>query len=227
MHKRHAQKQEHLDDGGGVRLPLRSRSNSGIEIVGWVIVDPTDAETLKGKRLFMAGKYPALSLKRDGRWAPVRLHRWIAGLADSPGVGVVDHEDRNPLNARRSNLRICQHGQDENSRFKRRGSKSTPVGVTAVTVGRTFFQSRVCIDGRRHWCGEYCDASDAAFARDAFLRSLDKPSSVLNDPNQTEGSVTSAWLQSHPVVQQLFDIEADEPFPVGLQFIGFDNEKAA
>lgn len=86
-------------------LPVYRRG----EIVAYALVDEADYERFKGYRwrpLSTLG-YPSTNI--DGR--PHSLHRLVIGL--QPGDGLeCDHVNRNPLDNRRSNLRLVSHREN-------------------------------------------------------------------------------------------------------------------
>lgn len=63
------------------------------------------------------------------------MHREIAGLSRGDGLEV-DHIDRNPLNNRRSNLRICTGVQNKANVAANAGSRSRHRGVASTPSGR-------------------------------------------------------------------------------------------
>lgn len=103
----------------------------------------------------------------------VKLHRFVLDAA--PGT-VIDHEDRDGLNNRRSNLRYVTHRQNAMNR-KRYDIKATPYkGV--YPSGRKW---RVMIDGRHG--GMYDTAEEAAHAYDRHARERFGEFARLNFPN--------------------------------------------
>lgn len=102
-------------------IPLRRRDG---EIVGYAVVDATDAEWANQWVWHIdtsgyARRNEAVGVKRQ---RVVKLHRAIVGLDRDPSVSV-DHIDRDRLNNRRSNLRIIpRSGNPQNKSASRRGS---------------------------------------------------------------------------------------------------------
>ena len=73
---------------------------------------------------FYAGK----SMKIDGKWRTVFLHRFILG--NVPKGKLVDHIDGNGLNNQRSNLRICNMSENMCNRRVNKNSTSGLKGVS-------------------------------------------------------------------------------------------------
>ena len=84
----------------------------------------------------------------------IRLHRYIM---DCPENMVVDHINHNPLDNRRSNLRICT--QQENSM-----NKSNVKGVTWES-DRCKWRANICYKGKRINLGRYETKEEAIKAR--------------------------------------------------------------
>ena len=64
--------------------------------------------------------YAQASLRGDdGRYRTVMLHRVLLGVTDR--ATHVDHRNHNGLDNRRTNLRLCTHGQNQANQVSRRG----------------------------------------------------------------------------------------------------------
>ena len=94
------------------------------------------------------------------------LHRWL--LDAQPGQ-LVDHIDGNPLNNRRSNLRLATRSQNQANRRRNRTSRSRYKGVT-WHQGQQRWMARIQVNGRRITIGYYADPLQAAYEYDAFAR---------------------------------------------------------
>lgn len=95
-----------------IEIPLRGRSG---QVRAVALVDDEDQE-LAELRWCLAGDYVK---RRDGKRF-VFLHREIMGLkAGDPRE--VDHENGNPLDCRRSNMRVVTHAQNQQNLTKARG----------------------------------------------------------------------------------------------------------
>jgi len=88
------------------------------------------------------------------------LHRLIL----KPSVGMqIDHRNRNPLDNRRSNLRICTPSQNQMNRPK---TKRNTSGFKGVTLDgrrkRKKFQARISVDKKTYHLGGFEKADAAA-----------------------------------------------------------------
>jgi len=110
--------------------------------------------------------YVAGSVVEQGARKRVYLHRWL--LDAQPGQ-LVDHIDGNPLNNRRSNLRLATRSQNQANRRRNRSSRSRYKGVTWHTRQQRWM-ARLQVNGRRITIGYYADPLQAAYEYDAFAR---------------------------------------------------------
>ena len=79
---------------------------------------------------------------------------------------LVDHIDGNPLNNRRSNLRLATHQQNTwNARGKRR--KWSKYKGVSFSLDRQKWSASITIDNRSHMIGRFNDESEAALSYDA------------------------------------------------------------
>jgi len=87
------------------------------------------------------------------------LHRWIM----NPPEGMqVDHINRNPLDNRRNNLRICTPA--ENYRNKSTNSNNTS-GATGVTRSLSKWKAFIRADGKNKYLGTFENIEDAIIVR--------------------------------------------------------------
>lgn len=110
----------------------------------------------------------------DGKLRNVFLHRVIAAC---PTNLFVDHINRNTLDCRRANLRICTPAQNTRNRTMRPSKHGYP-GIDSQSAGR--FRGRVMFEGRSFYTPTFSTASAAAIARDALALRLHGEFAVSN-----------------------------------------------
>lgn len=106
----------------------------------------------------------------------VYLHRLILG-PECEGSHV-DHVNRDPLDNRRQNLRICTAHQNNMNRGKRKTNTSGFLGVDSRPNGK--FRARVGINSKRVCIGDFDTAEEAAEARDMVASRLHGEFAALN-----------------------------------------------
>lgn len=110
-----------------------------------------------------------------GEKRPVALHRI---LMCPPQSMVVDHINRNSLDNRRQNLRICSHQENLWNRNNERQTKSGFIGVTPNGRGWSAKIRR----GKQVYLGYFQDPMEAARAYDAAALNHYGQFAVLNFP---------------------------------------------
>jgi len=98
----------------------------------------------------------------------VLLHRFLMG-ADNPAG--YDHEDRDGLNCRRSNLRAATTAQNGQNSPKRRHNTSGHKGVFTATAGRSWF-AQIKSQNRLRYLGSFKTKAEAKAAYDAAAMEL-------------------------------------------------------
>jgi hypothetical protein len=107
----------------------------------WAMVDNEDYDRVKGWRWRVQPRGFALYVVRriktaEGKYKRRYLHHEILGIPPSKGL-VVDHINRDPLDCRRGNLRVCTPGQNNMNhgpQYAKRGSKYK--GVMCRRIGK-------------------------------------------------------------------------------------------
>lgn len=94
------------------------------------------------------------------------LHRYImrAGSGD-----YIDHRNRNHLDNRRSNLRVCKHTENMRNRKLHSSSKSGYKGVR-FDKQRNLWRASITVDGKTIWLGRFTTPQLAAQAYDKASR---------------------------------------------------------
>jgi HNH endonuclease len=104
--------------------------------------------------------------KVNGRRATFYLHREVLGLAaGDPREG--DHVDGNPLNCRRSNLRVATGLLNAQNRPSHRGSTSAYRGVTWFAP-QAKWRARAMINSKAVFLGYFTDELEAAEVASAY-----------------------------------------------------------
>lgn len=136
-------------------LPLRNRRG---EVVATAVVDD-DRTDLVAQRWYLDGSYVVTSPRRGVK---VALHRVVLGL--QPGDGLEgDHENGNPLDCRRSNLRIATRAQNGQNVPVKPGSASRYRGVfySRDPRRRSRWRARPTLAGKRFHLGYFATEDEA------------------------------------------------------------------
>lgn len=149
-------------------IPVWRRDGS---IRTYALVDADDYEAVARRRWY---GMPQRSKLRVGRMQTrsqghktILLHRELLGLR--PGDPQVDHINGDPLDNRRSNLRVVtQHQNARNRRGANRNSRSGIRGVTLRKNGR--WRASAGQGGKMHHLGYYDTAEEAEAAVIAWRR---------------------------------------------------------
>lgn len=122
------------------------------------LIDPDDYDKfVKDYRFSLkTDGYVKYSSSKDGLCNKL-LHRVIMG---DPGGKDIDHINRNPLDNRRDNLRICSHQQNTFNRTKYSNNTSGFKGVS-FHKEKQKFRANINIDGKRKHLGYFENAEDA------------------------------------------------------------------
>lgn len=127
------------------------------------IVDAADAPLVAGRRwkLHDAG-YAHSTATRDGVETSIYMHALILPV-DPPLT--VDHRDCNPLDNRRSNLRVATRADQQHNKRAQCNNRSGFKGVSWHRL-RGRWRATIQIDGRHRHLGLFDDPADAARAYD-------------------------------------------------------------
>ena len=140
----------------------------------FVIVDPDDYEKFRGVRLYL-DRYGYASTGRG------TLHRMILQLPKNEGI--VDHINRDKLDCRKSNLRICS--KKENTWNMGVSCKSTTkLKGVCFDKSRNKFVAHISINNKSKKIGRFSSALEAALAYDKFAKELRGDFAFLNFPER-------------------------------------------
>lgn len=151
-----------------------------------VLYDECDHELINNHRWHINGdKYVQTSIRDDyGKFRMHKIHRVILGVSDKNLC--VDHINRNTLDNRRSNLRICTYSQ--NSMNRKPVGKSKYLGVSFAkkrkSNGKEYFYicANIRVSGKLKYLGSFKTEEDAALAYDEAAKLYNKEFAYLNFP---------------------------------------------
>lgn len=159
-------------------IPLRARDGS---VRAYTLVDADDYERLASFRWHLfGGGYAARAAGNQGR---VYMHREILGVSGlDPLWHPVDHINHDPLDNRRSNLRLAT--KSENALNQRGAQKHSQSGIRGVFwhKGAGRWTAQVRCQGRKYWLGLFDTAEEADAAVRAKRRELGVPDSPALNP---------------------------------------------
>lgn len=157
----------YIIEGDAVKIEC---TNKKLEPVGYLIIDVADVEKCKPYRWCISNGYGVNSSKVG------RLASFILGIVSTKHK-LVDHIDRNPLNNRRNNLRICtayENGLNKGTH------KLNTSGYTGVSGCASKWVSYINADGKRHMLGTFSTKEQAAIAYNEAARVLHGPFAKQN-----------------------------------------------
>lgn len=132
------------------------------------VIDASDAATISGYLWCFVGGYAK-------RFAPGKrlesLHRFLLKPADG---FLVDHENRDPLDCRRSNLRLCSATQNSRNRRPHAtyGGKPVLCRFKGVTFQAGKYRAVIRVAGTTRNLGRFVSPVAAAIAYDRAAREL-------------------------------------------------------
>lgn len=124
-----------------------------------VFLDDSDYDIVRRYKWYLNNNIGYVSGFIDGK--KVYLHRFIMGY---PANKCVDHINRNKLDNRKSNLRICSTRENViNSKL----SKNNTSGISGISFrdDRNKFRAYIMVNRKQIFLGYYSDIEDAIFAR--------------------------------------------------------------
>lgn len=105
----------------------------------------------------------------NGKVATIRMHRVVLG--NIPAGKCVDHKNRNSLDNRRQNLRICLPIQNAGNRNMHRNNTSGYTGVWWDKTNKKWVAG-IGVNGKMQFLGCFLEKLDAARAYDIAARKL-------------------------------------------------------
>ena len=126
------------------------------------------------------GWYVRNGVKIQRRRFALFVHRLIM---DAPKGMHVDHINGNPLDNRKSNLRICTHAENSNNTGPRKNNTSGYKGVYWAKRNKRWL-AQITHNGKQVYIGHYKDKEEAARAYDAKAKEFQGEFAYLNFPDE-------------------------------------------
>jgi len=142
----------------------------------YAIVDAADYEWLKQYNWHFLNGYAA----RRKKGKTIYMHQEIM---QPPEGMMVDHCNRNKLDNRRSNLRVCTNDQNSRNQGKKSGSFSRFKGV-GYSKCRHKWYATLYFEGKAIWLGYFADEVQAARAYDRAAVEYFREFAHLNFPEE-------------------------------------------
>jgi len=124
-------------------------------------IDTEDFDRAKKWRWSLGTKYPATNI--EGYY--ISLHQFILKIVSYTNNMEIDHIDKNPLNNRKRNLRLCSRRENAQNRKLSKLNKSGHTGVSfnkAQGLWRSFIYDE---NSRQIYLGKFQNKEDAITAR--------------------------------------------------------------
>lgn len=140
------------------KIPLHGQRG---KFYGWAIIDLDDIHVAStawtiDPRGYVVGR-------PEGFQNSITLHRWLMLGAEKVEV-TIDHRDRDKLNNRRTNLRICTQGENAKNTSIPTNNTSGAKGVSQTPGGR--WRARIWLDRVEIHIGTFDSVEDASAAYD-------------------------------------------------------------
>lgn len=121
--------------------------------------------------------YAVTNISIQKKQTTVSMHRMIMGLKDCN----VDHINRNGLDNRKENLRLCEFYQNQFNRIRGKN----PHGFRGVTKNNYSYGYQIQVGGTKYRKSGFKTAKEAAMAYDKKSKQLHKEFGIRNFDNQT------------------------------------------
>jgi len=163
-----------------VNIPIhgKSKDRKSTIVIAYAQIDDEDYDKVKQYRWYLTVcGYVATS--------KIRMHRLILGLP--PSIPKVDHINHNPLDNRKTNLRLCDESQNGGNRLKNRIVKGAK--PTSKYKGVTFdkyhekWAAAIKITQQKIHLGYFKIELDAAIAYNNAAKQYFNEFALLNDVN--------------------------------------------
>jgi hypothetical protein len=144
------------------------------------LIDEEDYEKIKDYKWYLNGKgYVVATAYINGERHKLRLQRF---LMNAPDGFVVDHINRNKLDNRKENLRICTYGENTRNRSNHKGTSSKYKGVS-FKKDRGTWRAHLKSYGITYLDKTFKNEEDAAKAYDKVAKEIYGEFAALNFPD--------------------------------------------
>lgn len=144
-------------------------------------MDDADYEELNKYKWSLGGSHSSYAVRCTGK---AGARKWIymhRAIMNTPAGMDTDHINRNRLDNRRCNLRICTRSENNGNRIGRPNSKSKYRGVWPVGPNR--WVSQIAFKKQRYTVGSFRTEEEAARAWDSKARELFGKFARVNFPD--------------------------------------------
>lgn len=131
------------------------------------IVDKEDFEWLSQWK-WTFGRYALRRIGGRKNYTTIYMHKLILGIS---GNIQGDHINNNKLDNRRSNLRVCNHAENQRNRPKYKNNVSGFRGV-CLDKRRNLWKAEICFNRKRRHLGYFDNKEDAAKRYDEYAKEL-------------------------------------------------------
>lgn len=146
---------------GGFRVPLSAGQWTPREPLGYCLIDENQKEKVLIYKWSLSNQgYAYRTFRKDGVTKHEKMHRF---LISAPEGMCVDHINRDRLDNRLCNLRLCERRKNSYNATKRKNTTSRYKGVY-WKADRGYWVARVKVDGKNKILGHFSDETEAAKA---------------------------------------------------------------
>lgn len=146
--------------------------NIGINIKGYtVIIDEEDLPKISpySWRVHKNKYVMSFIYLSPGKSKTIYMHRLLMGLLDSPGTEV-DHKNRNPLDNRKSNIRMADRFKNNTNKAKKKGRYASDFKGVYYSIekrcepNKIYIRAAIRVNKKQISLGGFDTETDAALA---------------------------------------------------------------